>query len=308
MDEDYLLFAKVVEAGSLSAAGRLMSVSPAMVSKRLARLERRLGVRLLHRTTRKIALTEVGERFHADVIAILHAIRVAENRATGVRDEPSGLLRVSAPTSFGRLHIAPYLHSFLSAYPRVELELDLTDAMVDLVSDRIDLAVRITADIPSSLQGHRLSDSRRRPLRWTKADSFSQFLCVTKMALRDWGLFRAYPVGQKRLCPAATKARRANPRKMGRNFAFLRKSRIGFYGVGRMARPERFELLSRRSTRRGNASLKPSLASIRRKHFAPLRWRRRDDRSKLIAPRAFQVSSRGVDRCRPLQTANHRRG
>ena len=161
MDADYALFAKVVEAGSLSAAGRSLSISPGMVSKRLARVEARLGVRLLHRTTRKLALTEAGERFHADVVAILHAVREAENRLTGVRDEPSGVLRVSAPTSFGRLHVAPYLHAFIDTHPRVDLELDLTDENADLFSGRIDLAVRIAADIPTSLEAHRLGESRR---------------------------------------------------------------------------------------------------------------------------------------------------
>ena len=83
MDADYALLARVVEAGSLSAAGRQMGLSPAMVSKRLARLEARLGVKLVHRTTRRLTLTEAGERFHADVVAILEAVRAAEERLTG---------------------------------------------------------------------------------------------------------------------------------------------------------------------------------------------------------------------------------
>ena len=161
MDADYALFAKVIEAGSLSAAGRSLLISPGMVSKRLARLEARLGVRLLHRTTRKHALSEAGERFHADVIAILQAIREAETRLTGVRDEPRGPLRVSAPTSFGRLHLAPHLHVFLERHPEIELDLDLSDANVDLYTGRVDLAVRITADLPTSLEAHRLGASRR---------------------------------------------------------------------------------------------------------------------------------------------------
>ena len=161
MDPDYALFARIVEAGSLSAAGRSLSISPAMVSKRLARLEARLGVRLVQRTTRRLALTDAGERFHGDVVAILRAIRAAENRLTGDRDEPVGALKVSAPTSFGRLHIAPHLATFLDEHPRIDLELNLSDAIVDLVADRIDLAVRIAADLPASLVAHRLGDSRR---------------------------------------------------------------------------------------------------------------------------------------------------
>lgn len=161
MDPDYGLFARIVETGSLSAAGRAMAISPAMVSKRLARLEARLGVRLVQRTTRRLALTEAGADFHVDVVAILQAIHRAENRLTGRRDEAVGPLRVSAPTSFGRLHVAPHLHLFLDACPRVELELDLSDANVDLVANRIDLAVRIATDFPASMEGHRLGSSRR---------------------------------------------------------------------------------------------------------------------------------------------------
>ncbi|WP_380871695.1 LysR family transcriptional regulator [Sphingomonas sp. DBB INV C78] len=161
MDPDYALFARVVETGSLSAAGRAMLISPAMVSKRLARLEARLGVRLIHRTTRRLALTDAGERFHADVIAILQSIREAEDRITGVQREAAGPLRVSAPTSFGRLHVAPRLGAFLAEYPRIELELNLSDSYVDLLSERVDLAIRITAHVPATLEAHRLATNRR---------------------------------------------------------------------------------------------------------------------------------------------------
>lgn len=161
MDPDYNLFARIVETGSLSAAGRAMFISPAMVSKRLARLEARLGVRLVHRTTRKLALTDAGERFHADVVAILQAMREAEERITGIRREPAGSLRVSAPTSFGRLHVAPRLGAFLADYPKVELELNLSDAYVDLLTERIDVAIRITDEVPASLEAYRLAANRR---------------------------------------------------------------------------------------------------------------------------------------------------
>jgi len=161
MDPDYLVFARIAEGGSLSAAARAMQISPAMVSRRLARLEARLGVRLFHRTTRKLALTEVGERFHGDIAAILHALTAAESRLTGTRAEPAGVLRVSAPTSFGRLHVAPKLHAFLARFPRITLELNLSDDYVDLFAGRFDLAIRVAATIPPSLEGHRLSSSRR---------------------------------------------------------------------------------------------------------------------------------------------------
>lgn len=161
IDSDYALFAQIIEAGSLSAAARKLRTSPAQVSKRLVRLEQRLGVRLVHRTTRKLALTAAGERFHKDVTQILRSIEEAENRLIGIRDEPSGPLRVSAPTSFARLHIAPHLHRFLELYPKVELDFDLSDEKVDLYAGHVDLAVRITAEIPANLQAHRLGVNRR---------------------------------------------------------------------------------------------------------------------------------------------------
>ena len=161
MDADYALLARVVEAGSLSAAGRQMGLSPAMVSKRLARLEARLGVKLVHRTTRRLTLTEAGERFHADVVAILEAVRAAEERLTGAGQRPAGPLRVAAPTSFGRLHVAPHLPAFLERYRQVDLRIELSDTFSDLVAERIDVAIRIAPEIPAGLVATRLAHSRR---------------------------------------------------------------------------------------------------------------------------------------------------
>lgn len=160
-DRDYALFAAIVDAGSLSAAARALHLSPAMVSKRLARLEERLGATLVTRTTRRLALTPAGERFHADVSAILSAIAAAEARVSGQTTAPAGPLRISAPTSFGRMHIAPYLGSFLEEYPQIELELNLTDSFIDMMSERTDLAIRITSDIEPGLVATRLATNRR---------------------------------------------------------------------------------------------------------------------------------------------------
>ncbi|KQX20076.1 MULTISPECIES: LysR family transcriptional regulator [unclassified Sphingomonas] len=161
MHEDYNLFVAIVEAGSLSAAGRRLRISPAMVSKRLARLEARLGATLVHRTTRRLLLTEVGQGFHEDACHILDAIRAAEARVAGRIGQAGGRLRVSAPTSFGRMHVAPYLKAFLDRFPRIELSLDLDDGFVDLLGERIDIAIRIAAQPGGSLIGHRLAENRR---------------------------------------------------------------------------------------------------------------------------------------------------
>lgn len=161
IDPDVALFAHVVEAGSLSAAARARGISPAMVSKRIARLEARLGVQLLHRTTRRMETTARGELFYRDVTAILAAIGTAEARVADRDPTPQGALRVSAPTSFGRLHVAPRLKPFLDRYPQVELELLLSDDFVDLAREGLDLAIRITPAVAPELEAHRLGDSRR---------------------------------------------------------------------------------------------------------------------------------------------------
>lgn len=161
MDPDYLLFARAVEAGSLSAAGRMLNISPAMMSKRISRLEARLGVRLIHRTTRRLALTEEGAILHRDIAAIIEAIQQAEDRVANRHRAISGPLRVSAPTSFGRLHIAPHVQRFLERHPKVELELNLSDAYEDLLAQRVDLAIRIASAVPVHLEGHHLAANRR---------------------------------------------------------------------------------------------------------------------------------------------------
>jgi len=161
MYEDYDLFVAIVEAGSLSAAGRRLRISPAMVSKRLARLEARLGATLVHRTTRRLMLTDVGQGFLEDVSRILEAVRSAEARVAGQVGQPGGRLRISAPTSFGRLHVAPRLKDFLDRFPRIELSLDLDDSFIDLLDQRVDVAIRIATRPEGSLIAHHLAENRR---------------------------------------------------------------------------------------------------------------------------------------------------
>ncbi|WP_420144538.1 LysR family transcriptional regulator [Sphingobium sp.] len=161
MDPDHELFVTVVDEGGLAAAGRRLLISPAMMSKRLARLEERLGARLLHRTTRRLALTPAGERLHADLRGILAALDEAERRVSGTSATPSGPLRITAPTSFGRMHLAPYLHRFMDAHPKVELRIDLSDDFADLIESGADIAIRITADPGPGLIARRLATNRR---------------------------------------------------------------------------------------------------------------------------------------------------
>ena len=158
---DLDIFARVVTAGSMSAAGRELGYSPAVISKRIRRLEERLGTRLLQRTTRQLSLTEAGQGFYERVVAIIASAEEAEawvsRRSSAVR----GVLRVSAPTSFGRLHVAPHLLTFLDAHPELQLDLMLTDAFVDIVAEGFDVAVRIADLQDSSLVARRLAPNHR---------------------------------------------------------------------------------------------------------------------------------------------------
>lgn len=158
---DMEIFARVVATGSMSAAGREMGLSPAVVSKRLRRIEDRLGTRLLQRTTRQIALTEAGQGYYERVVAILASIEEAEAYVTRRSAMARGTLRVNAPTSFGRLHIAPHLGRFLADNPDLSVNLDLDDEFVDIVGAGYDVAIRIAELADSSLVARRLAPVHR---------------------------------------------------------------------------------------------------------------------------------------------------
>ena len=141
--DDLEVFAKVVVMGSMSAAAREMGLSPAVISKRMQRLEERLGTRLLNRTTRQISLTESGQGYYERVVAILAGVEEAEAFVARRSSLARGVLKISAPTSFGRMHIAPHLVKFMRANPELHVNLELSDTYVDIVSGGFDLAVRI---------------------------------------------------------------------------------------------------------------------------------------------------------------------
>ncbi|MES2102184.1 MAG: LysR family transcriptional regulator [Pseudomonadota bacterium] len=135
------VFANVVEQGSMSGAARRLAISTSAVSQQVRELERRSGVTLLHRSTRKLTLTDAGARFFEDCAAMLAAARRARQQLVQSRDAPSGQLRLSAPVGFAR-HLAPALGDVLAAHPSLTLKLLVDDARIDLIDARIDLAVR----------------------------------------------------------------------------------------------------------------------------------------------------------------------
>ncbi|MBB3608413.1 LysR family transcriptional regulator [Rhizobium sp. BK602] len=158
---DLEIFASVVATGSMSLAGRALGFSPAVISKRIKRLEDRLGTRLLQRTTRQISLTEAGQGFYDRVLAILAGLEEAEAYIAGRSAQMQGTLRISAPTSFGRLHIAPHLKTFMQAHPDLAINLVLSDEFTDIVGGGYDLAIRIAELTDSSLVARRLAPVRR---------------------------------------------------------------------------------------------------------------------------------------------------
>lgn len=151
-------FVRAAAAGSLSAAARQMDMSPAMATKHVDALEARLGVKLFHRTTRRLSLTEAGSNYLDACHRILADIDEAEASVSSQRMIASGLLRMNVPLSFGTRYIAPLLPSFSLRHPAVRVELGLNDSQVDLIDGGWDMAVRIGRLADSSLQARKLAD------------------------------------------------------------------------------------------------------------------------------------------------------
>ncbi len=146
---DIAVFTKVVEARSFTGAARELGMPRSTVSRRVAELERRLGARLLQRTTRKLSLTDVGARFYERCAQGLSAIEAAEACVRATHEVPRGKVRVTAPFSL-EPRLGPVLASFLTRHPEVSIEVELTQRLVDLIEDNFDLAIRATGHLPDS--------------------------------------------------------------------------------------------------------------------------------------------------------------
>jgi DNA-binding transcriptional LysR family regulator len=153
------VFARVVEEGGFSAAARALDLTPSAVSKLIARLEARLGTRLLVRTTRALTLTEEGEAYHRAARAILPQLNEAEEAAGA--GAVRGRLRINASIPFGAMYVAPALPAFLARHPDLRIDLSLTDDVVDLLGARADVAIRMGTLPDSALTARKLGQSRR---------------------------------------------------------------------------------------------------------------------------------------------------
>lgn len=150
----------VVESGTFSAAGERLGVAKSVISRRVSQLEQRLGSRLLHRTTRRLSLTDAGRNFYQRAVQILADLDDAEQGVSTASAELRGILKVAAPLSFGLAHLSSALTDFLDQHPAIEVNLDLNDRNVNLVEEGFDLAVRIGELQDSTLVARRLGTSR----------------------------------------------------------------------------------------------------------------------------------------------------
>jgi DNA-binding transcriptional LysR family regulator len=158
---DLRAFVRVIEQGGFAAASNDLGITPSAVSKLVTRLEDRLGVRLLHRTTRRLSLTPEGETYHLRARDILAAIEDAEAEVSRSGQRPRGRLRVNCVPAFALNQLVPVLSDFLTAYPEIELELALTDRMVDLLAENADVAIRVGRVEDPSLVSRKIGDIAR---------------------------------------------------------------------------------------------------------------------------------------------------
>lgn len=155
------VFVRIVEAGSLTAAAAALGLSGPAVVRSLSALEAETGVRLLQRTTRRSSLTDEGREYYESCKRVLAEVDEAEAQMSARRAEPKGRLRLTAPATYGRMHVAPIVNAFIAKYPEVEVELLLLDRVVDLLEEGLDAAVRIGNLPDSSLVARRLGETRR---------------------------------------------------------------------------------------------------------------------------------------------------
>ena len=159
--EHLRLFTRIAATHNISLAGSELGLSPAVASAHVSKLEKSLGVRLLHRTTRKVSLTEEGQAFLHHAEDVLSSIEAAKSSVGAGSSLPSGTLRVAAPASFGRMHLLPALKQFMVTNSRLKIDLKLSDTIVDLVEGGFDVAIRNSALKDSSLVAKKLAEDKR---------------------------------------------------------------------------------------------------------------------------------------------------
>ncbi len=197
--EQLKLFVRIAATHNISQAGAELGLSAAVASTYINKLEQSLGVRLVHRTTRKVALTEDGLAFYQYAEDVLSSVEAARASVGAGSSSPSGTLRIAAPASFGRMHLLPALTEFLQTYPQLKIDLKLSDTIVDLVEGGFDIAVRNSELKDSSLIARKLATDKRivcasprylaqfgEPKRPQDLQSHN---CITLMGLDNWTFY-----------------------------------------------------------------------------------------------------------------------
>lgn len=172
---DIALFALIDKLGNMAAAAQELGVTPPVITRRLAHLEKRLGVRLMNRTTRRISLTPEGEAYLMEGTKILEDMQALEGRIGGAGKQPQGTVRIAATLGFGRTHIAPALSKFVQQYPRIDVQLHLSDRLVNLVDQGFDVMVKFGDLTDSRLTARLLANN-------------SRILCAAPSYLADKGM------------------------------------------------------------------------------------------------------------------------
>ena len=170
-----IIFAQVVNEQSFSAAARKLNVSRSSVSKSVAKLEQALGASLLNRNTRHLSLTEVGASFFAYCTRIGYEADEAHQMIDNLNAQPRGVLKIAASVAFGTLHIAPAVGDFLRRYPELDIDMTITDKIVDLAEEGYDVAISVMSDLPQALVARKLAPIRRR-------------LCATPAYFQEFGI------------------------------------------------------------------------------------------------------------------------
>jgi DNA-binding transcriptional LysR family regulator len=194
--EHLRLFIRIAQVHNISQAGHELDLSPAVASAHINKLEATLGVRLIHRTTRKVSLTEEGKAFYPHAEDVIASVEAAQASVGAGHSTPRGTLRVSTPASFGRMHVLPALTDFLSLYPELKIDLKLSDTIVDLVEGGFDIAIRISQLKDSSLIAKKLANDTRilcaAPSYIAKHGApstpaeLSLHQCISLIGLDDW--------------------------------------------------------------------------------------------------------------------------
>lgn len=194
--EHLRLFIRIAQIHNISQAGQERGLSAAVASAHINKLEAVLGVRLIHRTTRKVSLTEEGNAFYPHAEDVIASVEAAQASVGAGQSTPRGTLRISTPASFGRMHVLPALTDFLSQYPELKVDLKLSDTIVDLVEGGFDIAIRISQLKDSSLIAKKLANDTRilcaAPSYIAKHGApntpaeLNQHQCISLIGLDDW--------------------------------------------------------------------------------------------------------------------------